>query len=155
MSSMRWMLWFVVALISGCTDVEPVYVDISIEPDGQDFEIRVTNKSGEMITFDDNLFGVLRDHQFTTEVRNSAGMHVELCSSIDIFTRPRTIELPTGSSTNLLIPMSFVMSSYCLKNGKSYEFRIGFTSKNRETAYSEWTPFIAVDDGDIMKKGPE
>ena len=147
MSPMKWFLCFLLALTFSCADMEPSSVDISIKRIGVDFEILVSNNSGEMITFSDHLFGGLRDPQFIIEVRDSAGMSVELCGSIDMLPTPKIIELPTGSSTKLPFYMSFVVSSYCLKIGEHYEFRIGFASKNGETDYSKWTPFSAVFDG--------
>lgn len=144
MSPMKWISLFVLALTASCADVKPGSVDISIEPVADEFSVLIENKSNETKAFRDRLFGGLRDNQFIIQIRDSSGKHVELCGSIDTFSSPRIIELPAGSSARLHFPMSFVVSSYCLRIGKKYEFRVGFTSKNGKTDYSAWVPFVAA-----------
>lgn len=143
MSPIKWFVCFVLFFIASCDDMKTRSVQLKIETVSNDIEILVTNKSSSTISFNDHLFGGMRDPKFLIEVRDSSGMRVELCGSIEIFRIPRIIELPTGKSVKLNFPISFVVSSYCLQTGENYMMRVGFISKNGITDYSAWMPYKA------------
>lgn len=137
-------IWLVVFLIAGCSGSKGSRVELKVTEAGVNFEISLRNESDQPIVVHEHLVGGPGEPPVVIEIKDSSGEIVHRCTSLDYFAKPRNVVVaPRGGSETLLVPVSAVSLTHCLKRGDVYLIRVGFVALSGDAQYSKWSNFRA------------
>jgi hypothetical protein len=111
---------------------------------GTNFEIHVANHSDQPITVHDQLVGGPGAPPILIEIQDSSGARIDRCSSVDYLSTPRDIEVASRDTETLLVPVSAVSLTHCLRRGDEYRIRVSLTASPHAMQFSSWTTFRAI-----------
>ena len=130
-----------VAALLSCT---PYGADVEVELEaGKNLNIKVKNRSDDVLIVDDRLLGLINDSVIKVEVAHPNGTIIPFCNYIDYVASGKRVSLVPHGESVISIPLTAITATHCLPANKQYLFRAVRVSEGEVVSRSSWVAFQA------------